>query len=705
MFFFIIVLSCIAPGQTKTIDRFSLVQRHHVVNTSFDTLASLSVGNGEFAYTVDATGLQTFPEFYKNGIPLGTQSQWGWHSFPNDSGYTLDEVTKQYPSHEHSVFYPVEWTFPERKTNAARWLRQNPHRLHLGIVGFEILKSNGEAAVPNDIKGIHQSLDLWSGTMTSAFLVEHTPVHVMTICHPDLDMISTRVVSRLVSSGRLNIMVRFPYPTGLNTDWACAWNQPKKHTSKIVQQSSYDASIERILDSTTYYVYGRWNERAEFKETGPHSFRLQSTNSDTLTFSCRFSPDAKFQTLPDIQTTLQQSVDHWKEFWMSGGAVDFSGSTDPRAYELERRIVLSQYLLRIQCAGSLPPQETGLTYNSWFGKFHLEMHWWHAVHNVLWGRTDLFEKSMQWYTRIIPAAFRTAQRQGFAGCRWPKMTDPSGRESPSNIGPFLIWQQPHPIYYAELFYRALPTEETLQKYKNLVLPTAEFMASYMTFDSLNRRYRLGPMLIPAQERFDPARTINPSFELAYWYWGLSTAQRWRERLNLPRDRSWDSMLDNISSLPKSNGTYLAAESAPDSYVNPLSLSDHPSVLGAYGFLPWSRLIDTSIMRTTLDTILNHWNWSSTWGWDYPLMTMTAVRLGMPDRAIDILLKDTQKNTYLKNGHNYQDRRLRVYLPGNGGLLTAVAMMCAGFDGSQVENPGIPKNKNWVVRWEGLHRME
>ena len=50
------------------------------------------------------------------------------------------------------------------------------------------------------------------------------------------------------------------------------------------------------------------------------------------------------------------------------------------------------YLMAIQCAGSLPPQETGLTFNSWYGKFHLEMHWWHGVHFPLWGRAELFEK-------------------------------------------------------------------------------------------------------------------------------------------------------------------------------------------------------------------------------------------------------------------------------------------------------------------------
>jgi hypothetical protein len=35
-------------------------------------------------------------------------------------------------------------------------------------------------------------------------------------------------------------------------------------------------------------------------------------------------------------------------------------SKDKRAIELERRVVLSQYLTAIQCSGSMPPQETGL---------------------------------------------------------------------------------------------------------------------------------------------------------------------------------------------------------------------------------------------------------------------------------------------------------------------------------------------------------
>jgi hypothetical protein len=31
-------------------------------------------------------------------------------------------------------------------------------------------------------------------------------------------------------------------------------------------------------------------------------------------------------------------------------------------------------------------------------------------------------------------------------------------------------------------------------------------------------------------------------------------------------------------------------------------------------------------------------------------------------------------------------------------------MCAGYEGSKVVNPGIPKDGKWKVRWEGLKKM-
>lgn len=694
-----------AIAQHGPIDRQSLVNRHNVTNNAFDTLASLSVGNGEFAFTVDATGLQTFPEMYRNGIPLGTQSQWGWHSFPNCGGLGVDETFKEYEFHGRTIPYPVEWSTPERKKEAAQWLRQNPHRLDLGTIGLELVGSDGKLATPVDITRIAQTLDLWSGTITSSFIFDGVPVRVITCSHQGLDEVAVRVVSPLVAGGRLSVVLRFAYPTGGHTDWPCDWSQPQKHTSRLSHTGTRKALIERTLDSTRYFVSLEWSGTASITESAQHVFRLTRTGSDTLEFGYLFSPRTPALGQPGFPRALANSVKQWKAFWSSGGAIDFSGSTDPRAGELERRIVLSQYLTKIQCSGSAPPQETGLTYNSWFGKFHLEMHWWHAAHFALWGRVGLLEKSLVWYNSIAEKAHFTAQRQGFDGVRWPKMTDPSGNESPSKVGPFLIWQQPHIIYFAELVYRQHPTLETLKRYKDLVLKTAQFIASYATFDSTGKRYLLGPALIPAQERFDPATTLNPPFELAYWHWGLATAQRWRKRLHLGRSRTWDEILAKLSPLPASNGLYLASENALDSYSNPLLMTDHPSVLGAFGVLPGSHLVDTTTMRATLERITKNWQWNTTWGWDYPMMAMAAIRLGLPETALELLLKDTQKNTFLRNGHNYQDGRLRIYLPGNGGLLTAMAMACAGYDGCEIQNPGIPRNGKWHVAWEGLTPIE
>lgn len=72
------------------------MKRNNPGVTGFDALASLSVGNGNFAVTVDATGLQSFPEIYTEGVPLGTQSQWGWHSFPNPERYAFEETLEVY---------------------------------------------------------------------------------------------------------------------------------------------------------------------------------------------------------------------------------------------------------------------------------------------------------------------------------------------------------------------------------------------------------------------------------------------------------------------------------------------------------------------------------------------------------------------------------------------------------------------------------
>ena len=78
--FFIVVLAAmllVTACADTAIDRHALVMRNNPHVTKIDSLHSLTVGNGRFAFTADATGLQTFPEYYKEGLSLGTYSEWG----------------------------------------------------------------------------------------------------------------------------------------------------------------------------------------------------------------------------------------------------------------------------------------------------------------------------------------------------------------------------------------------------------------------------------------------------------------------------------------------------------------------------------------------------------------------------------------------------------------------------------------------------
>jgi len=702
-----IVLSfgLILSASAQKINRKALVQRHNVIIKQVDSLSSLSIGNGKFAFTVDVTGLQTFPEKYEKGVPLGIQSEWGWDSFKDTVGYKFEESLREYTLNNRKITYAVEWSQPKRKKDVTNWFRQNVHRLQLGNIGFELIKKDGSPANATDIKNIRQELNLWTGEIKSIFSFEDELVEVLTVSHQNIDLISTHIKSNLIKEGRLKIRIRFPYPTGEWTDVGDNWKSSEKHATKVISSDNNSATISHQLSSALYYSSLSWNEKGKITLKEPHYFIVSpDTKSDIFELSCLFSPQNNTVTIPSFAEVQKNSIKEWLTFWNSGGAVDLSGSSDPRANELERRVVLSQYLTKIQCAGSYPPQETGLTYNSWFGKPHLEMHWWHGVHFALWNRTSLLEKSMEWYSKVADKARDIAKRQGFEGVRWQKMTDPDGNESPSSVGAFLIWQQPHFIYFAELAYRNHPTKETLDKYKELVFATADFMASYAYFDKEKNRYILGKGVIPAQERFKAEETFNPTYELAYWNWALNVAQSWREKTGLKRNPKWDDVLEKLSLLPIQEGVYLATESATDSYTNPKFKTDHPSVLGTFGMLPASKMLDTTTMNHTFDLIWKTWNWKVTWGWDFPMVAMTATRLGKPEKAIEALLMDIKTNTYLVNGHNYQDDRLRIYLPGNGGLLAAVALMCAGYDGCNEKNPGFPKDGKWKVRWEGLQKM-
>ena len=84
--------------------------------------------------------------------------------------------------------------------------------------------------------------------------------------------------------------------------------------------------------------------------------------------------------------------------------------------------------------------------------------------------------------------------------------------------------------------------------------------------------------------------------------------------------------------------------------------------------------------------------------------MSAARVGEPELAVDVLLMKGGMNKALPNGHYYQRANLPLYLPGNGNLLSAVALMAGGWDGAPPGSaPGFPK-QGWTVRAEGFRTM-
>lgn len=676
------------------VNRYELVSRHNPVLREADTASPLSVGNGNLAYTADITGMQTLYGLYEDTLPLCTMTQWGWHTKPvreERYEYLPEEVEMTaYQFQGRTVRYAVE----KKKGNEEiyDWLRQNPHRLNLARIG---LKKDGAEIGAERISDIRQELRLYEGILDSRFALDGECCHVVTAADGETDTLAFQVESGLWKKG-LTAEIAFPYGSPLIS--ASNWEAEDAHLTEIVNGEVKKLVLKRTLDKDVYYVTIRM-EGCRWENCGRHAFHLIPL-SEKMTFSVSFvkaQQEAQAGAAPG--NVLENSRKYWKHFWEKGGAIDLHRSRDPRAMELERRIVLSQYLLAIQSAGKVPPQETGLTCNSWYGKFHLEMYLWHEAYLPLWNHTELLERSLVWYQEHLPQARLNAARNGYKGARWPKMVAEDALDSPSPIAVLLVWQQPHIIYMLEMAYGSGEETAFLEKYYELVEETAEFMADFAAYNEERKVYELLGPLIPAQECHDPMVTRNPSFEVEYWSLTLKIAAEWAKRLGRKVPEKWLHVAENMAPMAVGEGKYLAHEQCPDTYT--AFAEDHPSMLCSYGLIDSGRT-DREIMGNSLREVEKCWNYPSLWGWDFAVMCMTAVRLGEPEHAIELLLKDTEKNSYVASGNNYQRGRsdLPLYLPGNGSLLLAAALMTAGYPGSG-ELPGFPRNGQWEVEFEGI----
>lgn len=462
------------PFTESKIDRESVVRQFNIKLNQSHPYSPVQVGNGNFAFGADVTGLQTF-------LPHNTLSSWGWHnsSLPTTANQTsiTDYTGLDWWTHDRLVNYAQP---NPAKRDISQWMIANPHRINLARIGLQWV--NGQNITEQSLSRKSQTVDLWEGIIRSTFFINGTKVSVQTVASPETDTLGVEITSTLVKNGKLGVFFDFPYASGKNkfdAPFVGLFNVTKNHTTTLRKKDNA-ATILHTLDATSYTAAIEWDSDAAISgpTNGTHKYVLRTEKGDdTLSFTVTFAqkPTRSARLFKEVK---DDAADWWEKYWNTGAFISLPISTNSSAKELQRRIVLSQYLLAVNGAGHDPAQESGLVNNGWYGKFHMEMVFWHLAHWTLWNKWSLYERSIGVYDRFLPASFERAKKQGYVGARLGKMSDPTGRSAPGEINSLLIWQQPHPMYFAEMEYRKFPTEKTLKKWDHILTAVADFMVSY-----------------------------------------------------------------------------------------------------------------------------------------------------------------------------------------------------------------------------------
>ncbi|CDO74394.1 hypothetical protein BN946_scf184392.g5 [Trametes cinnabarina] len=654
-----LVLLALCSAVQGAIDRHALVARFNPVRTASSTNTPMQVGNGHFAFGADVTGLQTF-------LPWATMSDWGWKNDSFPPGMSAADLA----SYRGVVWDGVQYEFggPEP---TQQWLISNPNRVNLGRVGLLFVDGDGGAANVTEeaLGGRRQVLDLWTGTITSTFRWEGEEVTVRTVAAQSSSALSLTISSSLLLHGRLGIFLDFPWNDGsqkFEAPFVGVWNATSSHTTSLKTGSglgrNVHAQVAHTMVENTFFtsISGDDFTIARVSQAA-HRYEIKP-RSPQGTFSIAIAYSSAHNVASSTPTQIQaESTEAWEDFWSNHGFVDvLTGSTDARAEELQRRIILSQYLLRVNEAGDYPPQESGLVDNGWYGKFHMEMFFWHSAHWALWNNWDLLERASSVYARFLPTAIERAQVQ-----------------------------QGYPI-------------ATLEKWREVVHATADWMSVFAHKNTSTGFFDLGPPMYVVSEDTNPNVTRNPAFELAYWRFGLDHASTWLTRLGEDVPALWTEVKENLAPLPIENGLYAVYEGIPnDFWDTPTYTNDHPALVGLYGWLPRTANVSTDMAKATAEKVWTSWNISNCWGWDFPMLAMSAARNGETEKAIEWLLHPL---------FEFDDIGMPVggvrvptpYFPGSGALLYAVAMMAEGWDGSEGNAPGFP-TRGWAVRTERMSK--
>lgn len=573
-----------------------------------DSKNPVTIGNGDFAITLDQTGSQSLYEIYKD-IPLSTMSNKNWFykdkkdikpSYVDGKAYMLFNLDND-PNYQINRQYPFKYSFMQI-----------------------LLYDNDKLIDINNIKDVKQELDLYKGIVTSSFNYKEKINKTISFIYQDHDEFNFKL-----QSDNLNLALKFNYP-------------------------SYTKNGYR-LDILPNVLVKEDRITLLYDDKNSLSFKLKSSSNyqiveNTLIFD-------------DNNVSFSLALDEIKEgklldeFWKCDNGIIIDNE------ELVKKMVLSKYLLHVNSTGIYPPQESGLTYNCWNSKFHLEMHLIHSLWNIYNNHVGDLVKSFDYYLSIMPSSLKRASLNGYKGLRFPKMTGPDGEDSPSNIGPLLIWQAPHILFMLQEIYYLYNKENIIKKYEPLISGTIDFMISFLTLK--DSKYQMLDPLLEACESIPLDRCQNPSFELEYWRYTLERQPKIDTVLYGHQRYDYLDITSKIITPKEDDGIYLKTYGVIDKYD---LYKDHPTEGFLMSFFK-SKIVDKEKMVKTIDYILKNMDLSSYWGWDFPFLGLSLLNCGEIEKSIEVTQLNTINNQYLYNGYNTSPRDdLKAYLPGNGAFL-------------------------------------
>lgn len=200
---------------------------------------------------------------------------------------------------------------------------------------------------------IHQSLDLWTGKLTSRFSFQGSGIMVETAAADETSSVGITMCSSLVRSGRLGVFLDFPWNDGkakFSAPFVGNWNATANHTTVLEATSAGSASIVHTMDSASFETTVVGDGFNISRDTlAAHRYTLQPlAKSSCFSIAADYSLHGSQREVRSAISVFAESAKAWERYWTQSGFVDvLTGSADPRAEELQRRIILSRYLMRV----------------------------------------------------------------------------------------------------------------------------------------------------------------------------------------------------------------------------------------------------------------------------------------------------------------------------------------------------------------------